>query len=179
MITTKENMCEIAIQMFREHGYENISINMICNRLQVTRGSFYHHFESKNDLLLYWFSSQARMHIMLELDIGSPKQILKKHARDYATIIEKVGHDFMYHILLAEFELQGKHFHTYFDAEGLSIDLIQKAIESKEIHTTRSPKELLDTFVAAVIGAIVLWKLERGEFDISKRIDLIFEVTYW
>lgn len=178
MITTKENMCETAIQLFREQGYENVSVNTICNRLQVTRGSFYHHFESKTDLLLYWFSSQAKRHIVLNPDEGYPKLVLKKHALDYAHLIHNVGHDFMYHILMAEFELQGKHFHTYFEAEGKTIELIQQAMDMKEIQSAKDAKQLLDTFSAAVIGAIVLWKLEKGGFDIVQKIDTVFDITY-
>src|SRR5690606_20355389 len=109
MITTKDNMCEVAISMFNELGYEKVSINMICSRLKVTRGSFYHHFKSKNELLLYWFSTQVEKTNIMELSSisANPKLILKKHALAYANIISKVGQDFMYHILMAEFELEG------------------------------------------------------------------------
>jgi len=179
MITTKDNMCEVAVQMFQDLGYENVSINMICNRLNVTRGSFYHHFDSKNDLLLYWFSSQLKQNIALDSSFGSPKQILKKHALDYAKLISGVGHDLMYHILMAEFELEGKHFYTYFDAEGPIIELINQSIERNEIHHSgKSPKELLDTFAAAVIGIIVTWKFDNGQFDIIQKIESIFETNY-
>lgn len=179
MITTKENMCEVAIGMFKELGFEQVSITMICNRLNVTRGSFYHHFESKNDLLLYWFSSQVKKIVAVDkLGLESPKQVLKKHALDYARIIHEVGNDFMYHILMAEFELEGKHFYSYFHAEGQSIHLINKAIEMNEIHSTKTAKQLIDTFTAAVIGNIVTWKFDNGQFDIVRKIESTFETIY-
>jgi len=178
MITTKENMCEAAMAMFKESGFDKVSVNMICNKLKVTRGSFYHHFESKNDLLLYWFSSQAEKNIAFDMSLKSPKRILKKHALDYAKMIEKVGHDFMYYILMAEFELDGKHFYTYLNAEGQSIDLIRKAIERDEIRSAENAKHLSDAFTAAMIGAIVLWKFENGRFDIVNKIESIFDAVY-
>lgn len=178
MITTKDNMCEVAVNMFKELGYENVSINMICNRLNVTRGSFYHHFNSKNELLLYWFSSQINQNIVLDTRLESPRQILKKHALDYANIISGVGHDLIYHILMAEFELEGKHFSTYFDAEGPSIELIHQSIERNEIHSETPPKALINTFSAAVIGAIVTWRFDNGQFDILNKIESIFETVY-
>lgn len=178
MITTKDNMCEVSVHMFKELGYDNVSISMICNRLNVTRGSFYHHFNSKNELLLYWFSSQINQNILLDTRLGSPRQILKKHALDYANVISEVGHDLIYHILMAEFELEGKHFSTYFDAEGPSIELIRQAIERNEIHSGMPPKALIDVFSDAVIGAIVMWKFDNGQFDILKKIESIFETVY-
>ncbi|MFD0698442.1 TetR/AcrR family transcriptional regulator [Paenibacillus sp. GCM10027628] len=178
MITTKDSMCGVAIDLFIEIGYENVSINMICNKLNVTRGSFYHHFDSKNDLLLYWFSSQVEKNIVVDLSMGSPKQILKKLALDYAKIIHEVGNDFMYHILMAEFELDGKHFYSYFHAEGQSIDLINKAIEKNEIQSTKSAKQLFDAYTSAMIGAIVTWKFDNGRFDIVSKIESIFDAIY-
>lgn len=178
MITTKDNLCEVAISMFKEIGYEKVSINMICKQLKVTRGSFYHHFNSKNELLLYWFSVQVEKNITMDLSLASPKQILKKHALDYANIINKVGYDFMYHILMAEFELEGKHFYTYFQLEAQSIALINKAMEHNEIHSSQSAKQLLDTFAAAIIGVIVTWKFENGAFDIVSKIETVLETIY-
>ncbi|SFE53168.1 DNA-binding transcriptional regulator, AcrR family [Paenibacillus catalpae] len=177
MITTKENMCEVAVSMFKELGFEQVSINMICNQLKVTRGSFYHHFTSKNELLLFWFSTQVT-NISLDLSLISPKQILKKHTLDYAAILHQVGHDFMYHILMADFELDGEHFHTYLNAEGQSIDLIRKAIERKEIHSTEPAKKLFDAYTAAMIGAIVMWKFDNGQFDIVSKIESIFDTIF-
>lgn len=178
MITTKENLCEVAVAMFREHGYEKVSINTICSQLKVTRGSFYHHFDSKNELLLYWFSSQVEKDIVIDLSLASPKLTLKKHAMDYAYTINKVGHDFMYHILMAEFELEGRHFDSYFQGEAQSIELINQAIDRGEIHTTHTAKQLLDTFAASMIGAIVTWKFENGQFDIVRKIYSMFETVY-
>jgi len=178
MITTKEKMCEVAVGMFKEFGYEHVSIPMICKTLNVTRGSFYHHFLNKNDLLLYWFSSQVQKNIVLDLSLPSPKQILKKHTLDYAKMIQNVGHDFMYHILMADFELDGKHFRAYLHAEGESIDLIRKALERKEIQSANSPKQLFDAYTAAMIGSIVTWKFSNGQFDIVRKMESIFDTIY-
>ncbi|ACT02321.1 TetR/AcrR family transcriptional regulator [Paenibacillus sp. JDR-2] len=178
MITTKENMCELAIQMFKEMGFEQVSINMICNQLKVTRGSFYHHFSSKNDLLLFWFSSQVEKNIAVDMSLASPKRILKKQTMDYAAIIHQVGHDLMYHILMAEFELEGRHFYTYLHAEDQSVSLIHKAIELQEIHSAESAKKLFDAYTAAMVGAIVMWKFDNGQFDIADKIESIFDTIF-
>lgn len=179
MITTKENMCDVAITMFKELGFEPVSINMICKQLNVTRGSFYHHFNSKNDLLLFWFSSQVEQNIALDLHLSSPKQILKKHTMDHAEIIHIVGSDLMYHILMAEFELEGKHFYTYLDAEGQSIDLVNKAMEQNEIHSSQSAKSLFDAYMTAMIGTVVMWKFDNGQFDIKSKIESVFDTIFY
>ncbi|WP_081970554.1 helix-turn-helix domain-containing protein [Paenibacillus sp. FSL P4-0081] len=55
--------------------YENVSINIIYSQLSVTRGSFYHHFSNKNDLLLYWFSSQIKQNIVMDESLDLPGKL--------------------------------------------------------------------------------------------------------
>ena len=53
MKITKEEMIKRAVNLFYAHGYEHTTIEDICSACGVTKGSFYHHFDSKEDLLPY------------------------------------------------------------------------------------------------------------------------------
>jgi AcrR family transcriptional regulator len=48
---TKESLLEAAIQITNEKGYDNVTVDQLCEELGVTKGSFYHHFKSKTDLI--------------------------------------------------------------------------------------------------------------------------------
>ncbi|WP_105616512.1 TetR/AcrR family transcriptional regulator [Vallitalea okinawensis] len=47
----KKEFLKTAIAMYKEHGYEATSINKILAEMNITKGSFYYHFDSKEDLL--------------------------------------------------------------------------------------------------------------------------------
>lgn len=47
---TKEAILEAALKIFLTHGYEGTSVRMILEEAQVVTGSFYHFFQSKEDL---------------------------------------------------------------------------------------------------------------------------------
>jgi len=47
---TKEILLETAIELVRQSNYDNVGVKDICTRAGVTKGAFYHHFESKADL---------------------------------------------------------------------------------------------------------------------------------
>jgi len=56
---TREKLLETAIELVWQSNYDNVGVNEICSRAGVTKGAFYHHFESKADLYLaasrhYW-----------------------------------------------------------------------------------------------------------------------------
>ncbi|WP_375500857.1 TetR/AcrR family transcriptional regulator [uncultured Jatrophihabitans sp.] len=58
-----EDYYRAALDVLGESGSEALTINALCERLQVTKGSFYHHFGSMpafvDALLLFWESEST------------------------------------------------------------------------------------------------------------------------
>ncbi|WP_461812231.1 TetR/AcrR family transcriptional regulator [Faecalimonas sp.] len=58
--TIKERLINAAWELFLEKGYDATTVNEIIERSQTSRGSFYHHFRGKEDLifsLAYFFDN--------------------------------------------------------------------------------------------------------------------------
>ena len=55
---TQQKLLEAAVTLIREKGYTSTSVDELCAQAGVTKGAFFHHFESKADLALaaagYW-----------------------------------------------------------------------------------------------------------------------------
>ena len=49
---TKTRILESAIKMFSSLGYNKASVDEICREAGISKGAFYHHFESKQSLFL-------------------------------------------------------------------------------------------------------------------------------
>ena len=47
----KENILEIAFQLFLKNGFAEVSTNEIIREANVTKGCFYHYFKSKEELI--------------------------------------------------------------------------------------------------------------------------------
>lgn len=47
----RSEILECAVQLFIERGYDATSINQIIGRAGISKGAFYHHFQSKEDLI--------------------------------------------------------------------------------------------------------------------------------
>jgi len=47
---TRARIVECARVLFNRHGYENVTINMVMEAAELTRGGFYNHFKSKEEL---------------------------------------------------------------------------------------------------------------------------------
>jgi TetR/AcrR family transcriptional repressor of nem operon len=49
---SKTKLLDAALQVIRAKGYAATTVEDICNQARVTKGSFFHHFKSKDDLAL-------------------------------------------------------------------------------------------------------------------------------
>lgn len=49
--TTRDHIVEAADQLFYRQGYEHTSFSDIANAVQISRGNFYYHFKSKDEIL--------------------------------------------------------------------------------------------------------------------------------
>lgn len=47
----KEEILDVAEQLFAEKGFDNASTNDIINKIGIARGTLYHHFNSKEEIL--------------------------------------------------------------------------------------------------------------------------------
>lgn len=62
----RERLIATAIELIRARSYEAVGVDALCNHAQVKKGSFYHFFPSKQDLMLaaldrYWDIMQERV----------------------------------------------------------------------------------------------------------------------
>ena len=49
--TTRDHIVEAADRLFYRQGYEHTSFADIADAVQISRGNFYYHFESKDEIL--------------------------------------------------------------------------------------------------------------------------------
>jgi AcrR family transcriptional regulator len=57
--SAKEKIVTVALQLFFEHGYKGVSYEMLMSKTGLSKGAIYHHFTSKNELLVSTFSFLA------------------------------------------------------------------------------------------------------------------------
>lgn len=65
-VRTRETLLDTAIELVRQSNYDNVGVNEICSHAGVTKGAFYHHFQSKADLYSaaadhYWREIKAEL----------------------------------------------------------------------------------------------------------------------
>ena len=79
---TKEKLLETAIELVWKSNYDSVGVNEICDTAGVTKGSFYHYFESKAELFYaasdhYWNSIKGELDEMFSPQNSALTQLEK------------------------------------------------------------------------------------------------------
>jgi len=94
---TRQKIIETSLSLFREKGYEQTTILDIVDGLEgMTRGAFYHHFKTKEEVLFEIFEQ-----------LFDPTFFIELEKRTDLTGLEKLQRSFTHHIK-SEFDLKDK-----------------------------------------------------------------------
>lgn len=81
MSDKRRKVLETATKLFSELGFEKTSMALICKEAKVSKGLVYHHFESKETILIEIFTSSTLKMVELNVitdDTIEPKKELKQ-----------------------------------------------------------------------------------------------------
>ena len=80
--STRERIVDVADQLFYERGYEHTSFKDIADAVQLSRGNFYYHFRTKDDIL----------DAVIELRAGKTRDMLASWTAATVNPIERIGY---------------------------------------------------------------------------------------
>lgn len=173
----KEQIFLQAIQLFKEKGYEAVTVQEIVSVCGIAKGTFFNYFSRKNDILLYLGTSQLEK-LTKQLNhyhyIENPKELilvllgdLLKRLTEHSELMKLVVMEIMKSSYLVENEYN-------------SIQKLQKSIESiveqaKINGTLQSEHEtpiIASSIISTYFHTLLSWSLQHSE---EKDIEALFE----
>jgi len=189
MKITKEQLINKAIELFQTEGFGNVTVEQICASLDVTKGSFYHHFQSKNDILLGFYNFDQDFTLALTKELLNFTSPIKQLWRLFEYSIDRtirLGPDLLKHLLVLDIS-QGNHilnpYHTEHDEQmgefnQLILRIVQKGQEQGEIRQNVPPKDLVFAFVSGLLGVAMNWSANGGGYDEKAELYRLFQIVF-
>jgi TetR/AcrR family transcriptional repressor of nem operon len=182
-LPSKARLLNAALHSIRQKGYAATTVDDICREAGVTKGSFFHHFKSKDDLALaaiaYWeemtgglFASAPYQRAADPVDrllgyVDFRAQILAGDLADYTcllgTLVQET-YDTHPHLRTACQRALNSHIDT----------LTRDAAEARDLYAPDAPwtPESLGTFIQAVLqGSFIFAKAHHGPEVAHANID--------
>jgi TetR/AcrR family transcriptional repressor of nem operon len=180
-ITAKEKLLNAAKALMLEEGYSRTSVDSVCDKAGVTKGSLYHHFKTKEDLgiavLDRWISRNAEiLQNGPHLEVADPVQsalVYTRHVADSASnlwgsgcFVGSLSMD-----IAGSSDRMQKSVETIFRGfvKGHA-ELFQPIIEKCKLEPVPTAEELAEWFLSTIEGSIVLAKAYRNMDPISRSV---------
>jgi len=166
-LATKKKIYLRAVKLMEQYGYENITVEQIAKKANVSVGTFYHYFQSKFDLLVeiyYEGDVFFKTHVP---EILERKETCNQKVIDYFMLyaqlslndgIEKVRT--LYVPTNQMFITQGR------AMQDLLKEILRSGQENGEISDNLSPDIIMEKLFVAARGIIFDWCLREGQSDL-------------
>lgn len=163
---------EVAVNLFLEKGYNNTTINDICEAMDITKPTFYKYVNAKEELMLDLYDVAIKRICrdtlsLLEVDTDIERLlVLYNKLIDYTIAF---GHDLFSQMFIANLNHNHNSFSNYKEMDDLVVLLLRKAQKKQEIHNTKDPVQINDTILYTYIGYEIAWCVRDSDVDIKKK----------
>jgi len=168
-ITTRKKICDVSIELIREHGFDGVTIENISKRAGVSVGAFYHHFPSKSDVLHEIF---AQIDEYFEKEVsnrlyGTSCEKLNEYFGYYAGFINDQGIDFIKQLFVTNNK-------PFIEKDRYLLiclkNLIIEGQQTQEVTGSQDAEEIRDFLFILVRGVVFDWCLHDGSYDLKSTI---------
>jgi AcrR family transcriptional regulator len=176
---TKQQLIDATVALIKKYGADSITVRNVCDESGLSIGTFYHHFQNKDDLLMHFIREESFDSFVLETSLSD---IAGRVCELYMHLIRRylsLGEDFM------------KSFYT---TGNTALSAYMGQTDGKFAEGTvmaRCEKELLDAqeqgclkkeadahtlsmdICTIVKGCVFEWALDDGNMDIAESLHRI------
>jgi AcrR family transcriptional regulator len=181
---TREKIFNAAIKLFKEHGFDATTIDMISEEADVARGTIFLHFTSKEAILAHWGYERLQEieERREEWDYGdSCKQ---RVLRIYKILNEVNIQNYDFIKVLIESSMKHRKVlesekNVYFELRELFADLIEEAQEKGRLKAKFNPLVAANMLENIYYNALYDWVRSEGAWPLEEimeeKVSIVFE----
>ncbi len=176
---TKDKIYQAALQLLKQYGYEYITVSNICHLAEVSTGSFYHFFDSKDTLMANFFYEAYEKMPREEKTFDNPIDEIIEGLCFYSEFCQSQGLDFIRHFYTPfNKAMDSRHAlnaNGKFDLPLLADagEKIKKYISSGYLKSETDPYQLANDLCTIEKGIIFEWCTSDGSFTIKDKTHLL------
>ncbi|MCU4981073.1 TetR/AcrR family transcriptional regulator (plasmid) [Bacillus cereus] len=175
-LQTQNNIFFVFLNLTKKKEIENITIEDICKKANISIGTFYHYFSSKEDIYQKLFQ-QIEENLNEELESITQHTTIQKTILNFFQCIAKYTTKLELHInLLNDFNKKIFAYEPSLIYKTLNTFVNQGRFE-KELTNDMSVEEITTYLFTVARGIILDWCLLGGEYSLEQRMNSYMKLT--
>ncbi|MCK9252056.1 MAG: TetR/AcrR family transcriptional regulator [Eubacteriales bacterium] len=166
----KYEILKHAIELFRIHGYDRVTINQICKAADVSKTTFYYYYPAKDALIADFYDQVnqfARENLVSILSAEDAVSQLWQICEMYIRPVAEAGH-----VIARELYVSNLKNDALAIAPGdillrdAMIMLLKRARQAGQIGNPAPIEQLYDALVYLMDGISFIWTTKKGSYDL-------------
>lgn len=171
---TKEKILKSAEVLFKDQGFENTSVESIVKRAGLSKGSFYVHFNSKDEIIAYFINAVISK---IDMDLDSIVNSSQDDISVTDTLLKILGKVSFNKVDELGYPLNKNAAMIYNKALYRTVfKLITLGMERGEFNTTYSAEDIASDFVTTIRGFIFEWIANYPDLDLNHSLQKHFKI---
>lgn len=167
-IITKNHIYEVALKLFKEDGYDKVTISRICKEAGVSVGNFYHYYSSKEEVLTEKYLEFDEWLDDLDLSKGVIEDILAIIDLQTSGAVE-IGSKVFMKVMQTHLSTNGKYVSSDRKFNKYLYELSQRGIDEGIFSNVYTAEEISETLLRTCRGTLFDWSLRDGPYDIREK----------
>ena len=172
----KQKLIDTTVELIKKYGADTITVRSVCEEAGLSIGTFYHHFQNKDDLLMYFVREASFDNFVLETPLAD---VAGRVCELYMHLIDRyltLGEEFM----KSFYTTGNKALSAYMGQEnGCFADGTVMARCERELIDAReqgflkkdADPHLLSMDICTIVkGCVFEWALDDGRMDIAESL---------
>ncbi|WP_260704029.1 TetR/AcrR family transcriptional regulator [Edaphobacter flagellatus] len=185
--STRDHLIDIGLKLMHQHGYNATGVAEILKAADVPKGSFYHHFGSKEDFAaaaLGRYTEREAAHADSVL-MGSKMAPLKRLKQYFTDLVKYYGQKgaipgcmmgrFSLEIAAANPELRKQISATFTHWQHTIATVIEQAVAQKELPAGTDPESLAGFLLNSWEGAVLRSQAEASDAPLELFMQIAFD----
>ncbi len=177
----KKTISDIAYDLFREKGYEKVSVQEICDACNITKPTFYSYVKSKENLLVTFYDD-VTVNIVSNLStILSANNSWEQFLIIFRSLIQesyRVGADINSQLFISNLKSDSNSFDLRDNLTEIMVSIIKRGQDKNEILNQSTPEVLYEAAAYTFTGYEVMWCIKKGDLEWEKRLFSAFEAMF-
>jgi TetR/AcrR family transcriptional repressor of nem operon len=184
--STRDHLIDTGLKLMHQHGYNATGLTEILKAADVPKGSFYHHFGSKEDFAaaaLERYTSREAEHAAAVLG-GSKTPPLKRLKRYFTDLVKTYGQKgaipgcmmgrFSLEVAAANPQMRKQISTTFAHWQHTIAAVIQQAMAQEELPADTDPESLAGFLLNSWEGALLRSQAEKSDAPLELFVQLVF-----
>ncbi|WP_099203984.1 TetR/AcrR family transcriptional regulator [Scatolibacter rhodanostii] len=172
-LSTRERIISAAYSLFKQKGYDAVSIQEICQICNLTKTAFYYHFPSKESLLIHFYDGVIEKISKKSVEFIKAKNYWEQIVLCFEELSQasiELGVDLTSHLYIMNLRQDKNTFDFNPVLTEICVALIEQAQATCQVRSTKNATELYQAAAFMFTGYEVMWCIKQGNFNRKKLI---------